>query len=334
MAVYVDDAAMRGGEGQVYLAHFARKIGNPDNPKGQAQHYLGHTRRELCERQAEELGPNAPAILRAVNEAGIEWHVVRTWPGTKDTERQLKLMNAANRLCPECTEHPLSGAGAVARAAALRRHREAQAARRQRQAERLEAVRAEAARRREATAAARRADPYEDGRQMARQWLARQDEAGRTADEIEAAHDYVTAPWAEMAHRTTAETERYRGYTDLVRAALAEFRGQDAEATAGASGGLGRAASSEMEEEMDGEAWLARDGDGRVLEVDAGGYPGREAGPPDDGRPIAEAEEPAGWRDEAESAAWGGRGPSRSYAEWVADGSRDNLVRDMEPEAG
>jgi hypothetical protein len=37
--------------------------------------------------------------------------------------------------------------------------------------------------------------------------------------------------------------------------------------------------------------WLARDGDGRILEVDAAGYPGTEASP-DDGRPFAEAADP------------------------------------------
>jgi hypothetical protein len=365
-----------GEDGSVYLIHFARKIGNPDAPKGQAQHYIGHTGRELAERQAEELGANAPAILRAVNDAGIEWHVVRTWPGTRDTERQLKLMNAGNRLCPECTEHPLSGAGAVARAAALRRHREAQAARAQRQEARLETQRADQARQREAARAAAEADPYEDGQRMARQWLARQDEAGRTADQIEAAHEYVTGPWAGMAHRTEAETERYRGYTELVRAALAEFREYEAvpapqhdmEAETGPAGPAGNEMEEQMQEydadaaqyepspydlgasddpdltwgqdadqdpesdgldglagiaaerafaarletgtpeydpdgnpsadsdadagqyEHDPGGWLARESDGRVLEVDADGHPGREASP-DDGRPVAEAHE-------------------------------------------
>jgi hypothetical protein len=37
--------------------------------------------------------------------------------------------------------------------------------------------------------------------------------------------------------------------------------------------------------------WLARDGDGRVLEVDAGGYPAAEASPGDN-RPAAEPAEP------------------------------------------
>ena len=39
--------------------------------------------------------------------------------------------------------------------------------------------------------------------------------------------------------------------------------------------------------------WLARDEDGRVLEVDAAGYPGREASS-DDGRPVADAVVPSG----------------------------------------
>jgi hypothetical protein len=363
---------MTADEGMVYELHFDRPIGDPENPRGWAQHYIGHTE-DLDRRVAEHRGGHTAAIMRAVRQAGIGWHVVRTWPGTRDTERQIKLLRSGRRLCPECTEHPLTGAGAVARAAALRQHREAQAARRQRLKAQLETQRAEQARQREAAAS----DPCEDGRRMARQWLAQQDEAGRTADQIEAAHEYLTGPWAEMTHRTEAEVERYRGYTELVRAALAEFREyeteteqdaqekenttmrnpliarredreyerqtmarveenmrdveadqaeqerQEAEASeqapvqwalpaelaleraltrneAQASGpdearqlypqsteftaeGLPREASD------DPGSWLARDGDGRVLEVDAEGHPGREASPDDD-RPAAEAE--------------------------------------------
>ena len=206
--------------------------------------------------------------MRAVNEAGIGWHVVRTWPGTRDTERQIKDLRSGRRLCPECTEHPLTGAGAVARAAALRQHREAQAARAQRQAARLETQRAEQARQREAARAAAKADPYEDGRRMARQWLAQQDEAGRTADQIEAAHEYVTGPWAEMTHHTEDQAERYRGYTDLVRAALAEFREMEAEA------GPAGPAGNEMEEQMQEQEYDA-DGNaaaGADYDADAAQY--------------------------------------------------------------
>ncbi len=43
--------------------------------------------------------------------------------------------------------------------------------------------------------------------------------------------------------------------------------------------------------EHEAGTWLARDGDGRILEVDAAGYPGAEASP-GDGRPVAEAAAP------------------------------------------
>jgi len=62
------------------------------------------------------------------------------------------------------------------------------------------------------------------------------------------------------------------------------------QATTGA--GLRPITPGEQMQEKEAGSWLARDGDGRVLEVDAGGYPGAEASP-DDGRPVAEAEEPA-----------------------------------------
>jgi putative endonuclease len=214
--------------GVVYELHFEEPIGDPENPRGQARHYIGHTE-DLDRRVAEHRGGHTAAIMRAVKQAGIGWRVVRTWPGTRDTERQIKLLHSGRRLCPECTEHPLTGAGAVARAAALRRQREAQAARAQRREARLETQRAEQGRRGQAAREAAAADPYEDGRRMARQWLATQDEAGRTADQIEAAHEYVTGPWAAVAHRTDAGAERYRGYTESVRAALEEFREYEGE---------------------------------------------------------------------------------------------------------
>lgn len=70
-------------------------------------------------------------------------------------------------------------------------------------------------------------------------------------------------------------------------------------------------------------AWLARDGDGQVLEVDAAGYPGAEASP-DDGRPVAEAADPG------QRALRGGgllMGPPRT-------GKSSWLARQPEAEAG
>jgi hypothetical protein len=45
-------------------------------------------------------------------------------------------------------------------------------------------------------------------------------------------------------------------------------------------------------QDNDTGTWLARDGDGRVVEVDAAGYPGAEADP-GDVRPAAEAADPS-----------------------------------------
>jgi hypothetical protein len=87
-----------------------------------------------------------------------------------------------------------------------------------------------------------------------------------------------------------------------------------------------------MQENKPG-TWLARDGDGRVLEVDADGYPGAEASP-GDGRPIAEAAGPPADRE-----AW-----LKSYRAAVADLQQRNrqylaarandLAHELEAEAG
>ena len=110
--------------GLVYLIHFDAPIGNPDEPKGQARHYTGHAD-DLEARTHDHHSANAARIMQAVNQRGIGWRVVRTWEGTRDTERQIKLLRAGNRLCPQCTPNPLSAAGVIARAQEIHRAREA-----------------------------------------------------------------------------------------------------------------------------------------------------------------------------------------------------------------
>jgi hypothetical protein len=117
---------MNGGRppGLVYLIHFDQPIGNPDEPKGRAQHYTGHAG-DLDARTGDHHGANAAKIMQAVNAQGITWRVVRTWEGTRDTERAIKNLNAGPRLCPVGTEYPLSAAGAIARAEEVRQAHEA-----------------------------------------------------------------------------------------------------------------------------------------------------------------------------------------------------------------
>jgi hypothetical protein len=45
--------------------------------------------------------------MEVVTNAGISWHVSRTWPGGRTLERAIKDMRAAPQLCPDCTPHPL-----------------------------------------------------------------------------------------------------------------------------------------------------------------------------------------------------------------------------------
>jgi hypothetical protein len=209
-------------EGVVYEIHFDEPIGNPENPRAMAQHYTGYTS-DLASRLEDHRHGRTAAIMHAVRQAGVGWRVVRTWPGTRDTERAIKDLHAGRRLCPECTERPLTGAAAVARAAELRRAREAT--------------------RETAPELPRPAPPppYEAGQRMARRFLQQQTAAGRTAAQIEETHDYITGPWRERTHATAAQAETFRGYADLVEAALARLREDQA--------APGRQAQQEMEPE-------------------------------------------------------------------------------------
>jgi hypothetical protein len=84
----------------VYLLHLDRKLGT-DNPRGGAQHYTGTTV-NLDRRLAQHRDGTGARMLAAANERGISYDVVRTWPGGRDVERQLKNRRNAPRMCPAC----------------------------------------------------------------------------------------------------------------------------------------------------------------------------------------------------------------------------------------
>jgi hypothetical protein len=84
----------------VYLLHFLEPIGNPANPHGMAQHYIGV---DLSgNRISAQTAGNGAAIVRAVQAKGIGFVVAATWPGTRALERQLKNRKHASRFCPVC----------------------------------------------------------------------------------------------------------------------------------------------------------------------------------------------------------------------------------------
>lgn len=80
--------------GTVYLIHFER-------PFRHARHYVGWSE-QLEARLAHHRNGNGSRLMAAVTAAGIEWQVVRTWPGSRDDERRLHKLKGATKICPEC----------------------------------------------------------------------------------------------------------------------------------------------------------------------------------------------------------------------------------------
>jgi predicted GIY-YIG superfamily endonuclease len=84
-----------------YLVHLDRPLGS-EHPRGSARHYLGTTV-DLDRRLETHRAGKGARILAAANQRGIGYDVVRTWPGGRDVERQLKNRRNAPKLCPTCT---------------------------------------------------------------------------------------------------------------------------------------------------------------------------------------------------------------------------------------
>lgn len=85
----------------IYLIHFEQALGDLDNPHGQARHYLGYTDNLKARLEAHRSGKGS-RLMEVVKERGIEWVLVRTWPGDRGIEKQLKRQKNSPRLCPLC----------------------------------------------------------------------------------------------------------------------------------------------------------------------------------------------------------------------------------------
>jgi predicted GIY-YIG superfamily endonuclease len=85
--------------GTVYLIHAERKLAH-------SQHYIGFCTRGLETRIAYHRRGDGNPMLRAMNEAGIPWNVVRVWRGVdRNFERKIKnYRNATKLLCPVCRQ--------------------------------------------------------------------------------------------------------------------------------------------------------------------------------------------------------------------------------------
>jgi predicted GIY-YIG superfamily endonuclease len=84
--------------GIVYLAH----AWEPYITNGkEASHYIGYTRDLNARQDLHALGRGSK-LIKAWEERGIPWTVVRVWTGDRYFERKLKNRRNHRRLCPIC----------------------------------------------------------------------------------------------------------------------------------------------------------------------------------------------------------------------------------------
>lgn len=92
---------MTARAGTVYLLHFDRRYRH-------AGHYIGWAVNLNARLAAHRRGHGA-RLLQVVHAAGIGWQLARTWPGSRDRERQIKTQGGASRCCPLCGVVPRTG---------------------------------------------------------------------------------------------------------------------------------------------------------------------------------------------------------------------------------
>ena len=85
-------AAGARGTGTVYLIHF-------DTPYKQARHYTGWTTDLHARLEAHRAGRGA-RLMEVITDAGVTWHLARTWPGPREPERTLTTVPTRARTPP------------------------------------------------------------------------------------------------------------------------------------------------------------------------------------------------------------------------------------------
>jgi predicted GIY-YIG superfamily endonuclease len=83
-----------------YLLHF-------ETPYKHARHYLGSTQNLQARLMQHQSGTGA-RLMEVITQAGIRWHVARTWEGGRDVEQILKTQKNSPRLCPTCQQQRLT----------------------------------------------------------------------------------------------------------------------------------------------------------------------------------------------------------------------------------
>lgn len=86
---------------KIYLLHFRKSIGSE---KHSAQHYVGSADLLKNRLNHHAKGTAGAAITNAFYRNGIDFALARTWDGTRDDERAMKVKDGKHfsRLCPIC----------------------------------------------------------------------------------------------------------------------------------------------------------------------------------------------------------------------------------------
>lgn len=170
-------------EGRVYIVHL-------DEPVGASGHYTGSTKkpRTAEERLEDHKAGNGSALLREANRRGIDYHIVRDWPGNPHIENQLKL-SSAKKYCPECTENPR--VPKIVQAAIRRERREAKKA--EREAARTKKIME--IQNRSPSPAQTAEEKFSSGARTGDIWAMQQINTGRSSEEIERTFEEITGPY-------------------------------------------------------------------------------------------------------------------------------------------
>lgn len=89
--------------GTVYLLHLAAPLGNLQNTRAQAQHYIGWCL-DLDERIEQHRRGLGSKMLAAAVQRGISFEVVATWHAPVMFEKTLKRKKSAPRFCSVCCQ--------------------------------------------------------------------------------------------------------------------------------------------------------------------------------------------------------------------------------------
>jgi hypothetical protein len=83
--------------GNVYVLHFEPAYKH-------AQHYVGWTEGEVCDRVAVHLQGRGSPLVRAAVAAGVDVQLAATYEGTRYLERRLKGWHHTSRFCAICRD--------------------------------------------------------------------------------------------------------------------------------------------------------------------------------------------------------------------------------------